>query len=28
MSVREKCIPEFEVPEEEWEDHIIDEPGV
>jgi len=26
MSVRGWTVPEFEVPEEEWEDHIIEEP--
>jgi len=25
-SVRGWCIPEFEIPEEEWENHIIEEP--
>jgi uncharacterized protein len=27
QSVRGITIPEFEVPEDEWEDHIIEEPG-
>ncbi|MEM0950312.1 MAG: YcgN family cysteine cluster protein [Pseudomonadota bacterium] len=27
VSVRGRTIPEFEVPEEDWEDHIIEEPG-
>ena len=26
QSVRGWCIPEFEIPEEEWENHIIEEP--
>lgn len=26
VSARHATVPEFEVPEEEWEDHIIDEP--
>ena len=26
VSVQFKTVPEFEVPEEDWEDHIIDEP--
>jgi len=26
VSVQGKTVPEFEVPEEDWEDHIIDEP--
>ena len=26
VSVRGWCVPEFEVDEEDWEDHIIDEP--
>ena len=27
ISVRGWTLPEFEVPEEEWEDHLIEEPG-
>jgi uncharacterized cysteine cluster protein YcgN (CxxCxxCC family) len=27
VSVRGLTVPEFEVPEEEWEDYIIEEPG-
>ncbi len=27
VSVRGITVPEFEVPEEEWEEHIIEEPG-
>ncbi|MFY0692426.1 MAG: YcgN family cysteine cluster protein [Paracoccaceae bacterium] len=27
VSVRGKTVPEFEIPEEEWEDYIIEEPG-
>ncbi|RVV99124.1 YcgN family cysteine cluster protein [Mesobaculum littorinae] len=27
VSARGITIPEFEIPEEEWEDHIIEEPG-
>jgi len=27
VSVRGRTVPEFEVPEEDWEDHIIEEPG-
>jgi uncharacterized cysteine cluster protein YcgN (CxxCxxCC family) len=26
VSVRDATVPEFEVPEEDWEDHIIEEP--
>ncbi|EKE44151.1 hypothetical protein OCGS_1667 [Oceaniovalibus guishaninsula JLT2003] len=26
ISLRDRTIPEFEIPEEDWEDHIIDEP--
>ncbi|MEM9975965.1 MAG: hypothetical protein AAF771_17450, partial [Pseudomonadota bacterium] len=26
VSVRGWTVPEFEVPEEEWEDHVIEEP--
>ena len=26
VSVRGLTVPEFDVPDEEWEDHIIDEP--
>jgi hypothetical protein len=25
ISIRNICIPEFEIPEEEWEDHLFDE---
>ena len=27
VSVRGRTVPEFEVPEEDWEDYIIEEPG-
>lgn len=27
VSVKGRTVPEFEVPEEDWEDHIIEEPG-
>jgi uncharacterized cysteine cluster protein YcgN (CxxCxxCC family) len=27
ISVRGLTVPEFEVPEEDWEDYIIEEPG-
>ncbi len=27
ISMRGRTLPEFEIPEEEWEDHIIEEPG-
>jgi hypothetical protein len=25
--VQHRTVPEFEVPEDDWEDHIIEEPG-
>jgi uncharacterized protein len=28
VSVRGLSVPEFEVPEEDWEDYIIEEPGI